>query len=171
MKFLGVLTLAVLVLFAGCASQQPAASPQQPGQETGNGLQGGTAGSQPPAQNAEAEFNDCISNICGPGNDNFTKICRVSCWDDYAVATKDSAKCSKNIELINSSIGYSVCIGAVSKAAKDPAPCGLLKTEFDRDLCYLELAQYMDDPSICDYVKDENVILTKQDCLNSLNSD
>lgn len=161
-----VLFSVLAILAAGCAQQ---AKPEAPGNDT----QPPVTGSQPPASGspqpgAEAEFNECISETCGAGEDNLTKICKVSCWDDYAVATKDPAKCDKNLELINSSIGYNVCIEAVAKSMDDASPCGLIKGEFNRDLCYVELAQYLDDPAVCDKVDDTNVMLTKQDCLNAV---
>lgn len=159
------------VMLAGCAQapQQPASDSQPPPA----GSQPPPAGGQQPASDpqqtgAEAEFNECISDICGAGEDNLTKICRVSCWDDYAVATKDPKKCDKNFEIINSSMGYNVCIEAVAKAMNDASPCARISLEFDRDLCYVDLAQHLNDPKVCDKVEDENVILTKQDCLNAV---
>ncbi|MEW6036400.1 MAG: hypothetical protein AB1529_07345 [Candidatus Micrarchaeota archaeon] len=166
----------VAIVLAGCSQ-----APQQGGQQTVPGAGAPSQGGQPPdgsgqpatgaATDAQAEFNECINDICGAGEDNLTKICIVSCWDDYAVATTDPAKCDKNFEILNSSIGYNVCAEAVAKAKDDATPCGLIKSEFDRDLCYVELAQWLDDPGVCDKVEDENVVLTKQDCLNAVAND
>lgn len=174
MKFILIVLLAAGLIIAGC-SQQPVQSPQQ-GSGTPQPPSGGSQ--QPPSQQqggaqqqgsgADAELQACINGICGIGNDSMTRICTVSCWDDYAVATKDAKQCDKNFELINSSLGYNVCVEAVAKASADAAPCGLIKGELYRDLCYVEVAKYLKDESVCANVDDADPMLTKQDCLNAL---
>jgi hypothetical protein len=159
-----VIFLGIVVLLAGCAQEQPSQA-QQPGAPS---QQGQPPPSSPPGMNADTQLNDCIKNICSEDNDSISKICRVSCWDDYAVAKSDPSYCDKNIELINSSTGFAVCVEAVAKSTNDPSPCALIKSEFSRDLCYVELAKWLEDPSVCDNVEDGEVMLTKTDCLNAL---
>jgi hypothetical protein len=171
MRTIILLALASILLF-GCAGNDSAAPAA--GQPAGSGQaaqQGQTQDSGQSAMSADAELNDCIENICGTGNDSITKICTVSCWEDYAVAKGDPSYCDKNIELINSTTGFAVCVEAVAKSTNDPSPCGLISGELYRDLCYVELAKWLDDPSVCDKVDDTNVMLTKADCLNALNEE
>jgi hypothetical protein len=160
------LALALSLLAAGCTSQ---AGQNQTATQNGSGQQAGTeqGGSQQPSVNADAELNKCLSDTCGVSNDTMSDYCRVSCWNDYAVATSDPSKCDKNVELINSSIGYNVCVEDVAKATSNAAPCSLIKGEFDRDLCYIDIAQYLNDTSICEKVTPGG-ILEKQDCVNSV---
>lgn len=180
MKILLMVLIGAALIIAGCSQPVGGSSQQQPPPQgsppSGGGAQNPppSGGQQPPQQQqqgntADSELQACINGICGVGNDSMTRICTASCWDDYAVATKDAKICDKNFELLNSSIGYNVCVEAVAKASSDAAPCGLVKSsELDRDLCYVELAKWLKDPSVCGYVDDTDPILTKQDCINAL---
>ena len=117
--------------------------------------------------NAQTVFKDCM-DVCGDGENAFTKTCYVSCWNDLAIATVDAAKCEKNLELIDSSPGYNVCVESVARASGDASACGLIKAQMDQALCYVELAKRLNDPSVCDQVEEGGVPIGKQDCLNAL---
>lgn len=93
------------------------------------------------------------------------KSCLGGCHQDSAIANKDPDRCDPMIEELGLTLTYyEICLEEVGKETGDWTVCKKIDTEPTRDMCYLELAQYFHDPSICDNVGVENVVLKPDDC-------
>ncbi len=154
----GIILLALFILLAGCAGNTESTSPgAEPAQDTqGQQGSGGTFNIQ-----------SCLSE-CDGLSGSIMNICQSSCYQDKAIAEKDANTCKKVFELMNSTTAYEVCLEEVAIILEDASPCADLDSEFNRDLCYVTVADALGDITICDKVSDDDVKLTKQDCINKV---
>ncbi len=152
-----VIILALAILLFGCAGNgDDNTSTSTPPQDSG------TAG-----ETGSYDLSSCLSD-CDGLSGSILNICQSSCYQDKAVAEKSADGCAKVLELMNSTTAHEVCLEEVAIVLGDASPCAKLDSEFNRDLCYVTVADALEDVSICDYVSDEDVKLTKQDCLNKV---
>jgi len=149
--------LALMLLLAGCTGAE----------QSGNETMEEEPGSQ--KENIQSfDIDSCLSE-CDGLTGSILKICQSSCHQDNAVALEDPTKCTIVRDLMNSTAAHSVCLEQIALKIEDESPCENLENEFDRDLCYITVAEGLGDSSICDKVSSEgDDPLDKQSCLNKL---
>ncbi|MBU0527125.1 hypothetical protein KKE92_01475 [Candidatus Micrarchaeota archaeon] len=155
-----VILLAILLLLAGCTSTE------QSGNENTVVEEQNTASDD---QNTQSfDIDSCLSE-CDGLKGSILNICQASCHQDNAIALENPEKCKVVEDLMNSTAAHAVCLEEVALKIGDASPCENLENEFDRDLCYITVAEDLGDISICEKVSsDGNDPLDKQSCLNKL---
>ncbi len=146
------LFLAILLLLAGCTSTEQTEK-EDPAVEV---------------QVIKFDINTCLAE-CDGLKGSILNICQSDCYQTNAINLGSADECKKVEELMNSSTAHAVCLEEVAIQIDDASPCERLKNEFERDLCYITVAEALYDSSICDMVSSEgDDPLDKQSCLNKL---
>ncbi len=155
-----VVFLAILLLLAGCTSPEQNENEEVIMEEDS---------SEDNNQDTQSfDIDSCLSECDGLAG-SILNICQSSCHQDNAIALENPEKCTIVRDLMNSTAAHAVCLEEVAIKIGDAGPCENLENEFDRDLCYITVAEDLGDSSICDKVSsDGNDPLDKQSCLNKL---
>jgi hypothetical protein len=112
-KILGIITLAFVLLSAGCLQQ-----PSAPG-----------AGNESPAAGS-ANFQRCVSQ-CGTGNAGNGTLCMDGCRVQEAEDAKSTSLCDSLVNQAN----RPSCYGTVAKAAGDLSICDAFSNATQKSYC------------------------------------
>lgn len=150
-----IMVLALAILLFGCT------------ENGGNGSSVSGTPQETGGESAPYDLASCLSD-CDGLSGSILNICQSSCYQEKAIAEKNADGCAKVGQLMNSTTAHEVCLEEVAIALGSAAPCEKLDAEFSRDMCYITVADALGDVSICDRVSDDDVKLTKQDCINKV---